>query len=118
MKDRASLRLFLAPIYVTSFYIVFSKFLGKQTLLWRSFFFFACCGSLVPSALLEFRYFIVPLVFGILHADDQPLLSLKHQRKENIAEFICFMLVNILLLFIFIYLPFHSLEGSLSRFMW
>lgn len=66
---------------------------------------------LVPTPLLEFRYFTVPYLLLLLSRpwDSQELLF---------SNLFFSMLVNAAVMYAFLYRPFRSPEGSLSRFMY
>ncbi|KAJ1819287.1 glucosyltransferase [Coemansia sp. RSA 2598] len=89
--------------------------LSRQTLvLWQLALFVCTAAVLVPSPLLEFRYFTVPYYFVRLHAR-QPSST-----RYAVAEIAWFAAINAATLWVFLYRPFtwQSEPGQLQRFMW
>ena len=78
---------------------------AKKICMHFSTFAFCLAASLVPSPLLEFRYFALPC--------SMLLLSGSGARWRTAV----FALTNILLGYVFLYRPFAAADGSVSRFM-
>lgn len=89
---------------------------GKCNLLWRIKFFLCTCAYLIPSELLEFRYFICPIVIAMIHMN-YPTWMFETKRKILYFEILAYLLLNIILCYIFIYLPVYN-EKNIIRFMW
>mmetsp|Transcript_18805 Transcript_18805/g.23823 ORF Transcript_18805/g.23823 Transcript_18805/m.23823 type:complete len:211 (+) Transcript_18805:718-1350(+) len=125
-RHKALFRQFLAPFYVVTLYITFFRFLGGQSILWRFLFFLCTCASLIPSELLEFRYFICPSVLALLHQNCstqsrslQPNLNKYFNPGVlHVVECVLYLLFNVLLCIVFVYFPITQEDGSIARFMW
>lgn len=102
----------LVPMYVFSA-VIFVRILSKkQCGLWILGWLLATCLTLVPSPLIEPRYLIVPYVIMRLYL---PTTT----RKQQITEFIFFMMVNVFTMTLFIGYPFTwAHEAGTQRFMW
>jgi len=77
----------------------------------KSAFILCTLSCIIPTPLLEFRYFAIPCSLI--------LLAKSHTRKQRLS-FICFSAaVNALVMYMFLFRPFISQDelGSLSRFM-
>ena len=84
---------------------------GKINLISKPVFWLCAFICLVPTPLLEFRYFTVPYLLL--------LLSSPWNRKELLfSNLFLSMLVNAAVIYVFLYRPFRSPDGSLSRFMY
>lgn len=92
--------------------IIMQRSLSHMHVAWRSIYFFCVFISLVPQQLLEFRYFIIPYMIFRLH-----LISPSFQ--STVIEWIMYLTVDIVTLFLYLYKPFQW-EGSseTQRFMW
>lgn len=85
----------------------------QQSLIGRlcAFCYFLCCFvALVPSPLLEFRYFLIP--FYLLH------IQLPSDTKRCLVELVVYTLINFVMIYVFLYRPFISADESTGRFMW
>ena len=102
----------LVPVYVfsaMSFVRILSK---KQSGLWIFGWLLATCLTLVPSPLIEPRYLIMPYLMMRLY---MPATT----RKQEIIEWIFYMMVNALTMTLFIGYPFTwAHEPGAQRFMW
>ncbi|KAI8079750.1 asparagine-linked glycosylation 10 [Halteromyces radiatus] len=101
------------------FYAICMKFkmmiLGSHvSLLWMLGYMMTLLLTLVPSPLLEFRYFILPFLFFSLHLPppSTPLAIL-----STLVFYVC---INVATLYIFLYRPFiwPQNPGEWQRFMW
>ena len=72
----------------------------------RWVFWMCTCICLIPTPLLEFRYFNIPVSL---------LLS---SSGLNTRSLWFFMLVNVIVVHIFVFRPFEGVDGSLARFMY
>uniref|UniRef100_A0A0B7A7B3 Dol-P-Glc:Glc(2)Man(9)GlcNAc(2)-PP-Dol alpha-1,2-glucosyltransferase n=1 Tax=Arion vulgaris TaxID=1028688 RepID=A0A0B7A7B3_9EUPU len=101
----------LIPVYMFSLYQFYSMTLHKG-LLWRIVFSFCTLACLVPQALLEFRYFIIP--FYILR------LNMKLPTvKVLMAELVFYVSINAFTVYMFTQRPFYWPENpEPQRFMW
>lgn len=102
----------LVPVYVfsaMSFVRILSK---KQSGLWILGWLLATCLTLVPSPLIEPRYLIMPYLMMRLY---MPTTT----RKQEIIEWVFYMMVNALTMTLFIGYPFTwAHEPGTQRFMW
>lgn len=85
----------------------------KTSTLWKLALAVCTAAVLVPSPLLEFRYFTVPYYFVRLHLSNATL-------KSCVFEIAWFALINSVTIWIFLYRPFtwDSEPDQLQRFMW
>jgi hypothetical protein len=87
-KQTENAKYFYTIIYFVAAYSLW-ELLGssKRTFLWRIFFFLSVCAALVPSSLLEFRYFIIPYFFIFLHSRPSAMLEIQpiheNHKKNN-----------------------------------
>jgi alpha-1,2-glucosyltransferase len=83
---------------------------NQRSTLWRIGY-FACCGLvLIPAALLEFRYFVVP--FFLL------ALNVRSSVRQAQIDTVLYLAINAITLYLFLYCPFTWPNGELCRFMW
>jgi alpha-1,2-glucosyltransferase len=142
-------RFALIPVYLVSFYFCWnslalstnmthSPFLAASRSAFRILFFFIVALCLIPTPLVEFRYFITPFYIYSLHlhlchpnANEQgpvdpsslstinpSLFVSKYDILSNISTILFYLLLNIASLYVFIYKPFIWPDGSIARFMW
>lgn len=119
-KIRALLGL---PYYVTVL-VLFSRLRRVQGPLWVTGFMIASCLSLVPTPLLEPRYFTQVVVLALLHSPptvNTPVVTLwgvkitpRHMLQLSVIGSVS---LSILLLYVFLYRPFLWPDGSVARFM-
>ncbi|KAG0055840.1 hypothetical protein BGZ83_007273 [Gryganskiella cystojenkinii] len=84
----------------------------EQTILWVIIYTVATALTLIPSPLLEFRYFIAPyLVYRI---------SMRQPRGIWLfMELLTYTAFNVFTVYMYLYKPFHwSHQEGLQRFMW
>ena len=84
--------------------------------LWILAFFGLTAATLVPSPLLEFRYFIIPFILLLL-------LLIGHGNPSNFALFtqlLAFVVINAVTIHLFLHKPFKwpNAEEPIARFMW
>ena len=99
--------------------------------------------TLVPAHLLEFRYFSPAVVIAMIYSSHTPACNMKkvfmddrnHEKKQNCFEnekktsqlfhshpylllslFTCFV-IDVLVIFIFVYRPFNWVDNTVARFM-
>lgn len=72
------------------------------------------CAVLIPTPLMEFRYYTLPVFFSVLFSHS------KWKIRNSGALVIGYVIVNALTLFVFLYRPFEWAEVPLKsqRFMW
>ncbi|KAK1320544.1 hypothetical protein QJS10_CPA03g01613 [Acorus calamus] len=102
----------LVPLYIYSWLSII-KTLGKtQRKIWVLLFVLACAAVLVPSPLIEFRYYTIPFFFLVLHSNFEDYIS------WGLMGMI-YLTVNIFTMAIFLFLPFHwDHEPGIQRFIW
>ena len=73
--------------------------------------------TIVPSPLLEFRYFVLPYLFWRLHVSPSVV---KNAKGRGVLEYLWYEIVNFVTLWIFITRPFtwESEPGKVQRFIW
>lgn len=105
-------RYHLIPLYLASYlycWFLLNKGFKLEVLqVWC--YAFVCGLVLVPTPLLEVRYFIVPLYLSLLQLDYKGICGY--------YTLIAFCFVNLITTYLFLALPFLSNDGSVSRFMW
>ena len=104
-------KLILVPGYIYCLYH-FSSLLRNNNVLWRLVFSICAFVVLVPQALFEFRYFIIP--FFIMR------LNMKLPcAKVLFIESLVFMLINLFTVYMFVEKPFlWPNSNQPQRFMW
>lgn len=112
-----TLKYLAIPVYLYSWLSILSSLAEKQKPLWIAAFFLAVAGVVVPTPLLEFRYYNIPFYFIFLHA------SITSSKKRNSILFstpVQFMCINYLTVYIFLNWTFQwsNQPGVAQRFMW
>ncbi|KAI8904378.1 alpha-2-glucosyltransferase Alg10 [Gorgonomyces haynaldii] len=104
-------RLLLVPLYaIAGFYL--TRTISRLPVYWTLLYTVCLIVTLVPSPLLEFRYFIIPFFLWRLN---QPLQLLELQS----LEFIFSLGVNLFAFYLFLFKPFEwTHEPGTQRFMW
>ncbi|OBZ89060.1 Dol-P-Glc:Glc(2)Man(9)GlcNAc(2)-PP-Dol alpha-1,2-glucosyltransferase [Choanephora cucurbitarum] len=107
-------RYVLTPIYIMSGFLNIQAFAQHNSFLFVLGYIAAVLLSLVPSPLLEFRYFIVPFLLYMTHIPPPT-----HTRRTYLALSF-YALLHIITLYLFIYKPFiwANEPEQLQRFMW
>ena len=74
-----------------------------------------CCVAavLVPTPLLELRYFILPALLLRVHSGIDV-----HQQSNSVINVSISLFVNFIVLYVFVRKPFLWPDGSVARFMW
>lgn len=81
----------------------------------------ALAAVLVPSPLIELRYFALPFLVLSLHLTPVPHhTSLPFWKRHfiDLFDICCCVLVNLAVLYVFLYRPFTWPTGQEARFMW
>lgn len=70
--------------------------------------------TLVPSPLLEFRYFIIPFLFYMVH------IPPPNQVSRTVVALVFYTLIHCVTMYLFLYRPFtwENEPNALQRFMW
>jgi len=107
-----AVRYLLVPAHLFCTYAVLRSVAARRNVLWRLVYLTCLAAVLVPSTLLEFRYFIVPFLMVRLNIPCRPL-------RHLIAELGLYVCINMATLYMFLYRPFKwdSVSG-VQRFMW
>ena len=87
---------------------------ASRNKLWQLVWWLVVALVLVPTPLLEFRYFITPFVLWFLHAAPN-LVESSPRAALGVAINV---LINAATLAVFIKRPFEWNDGSEARFMW
>ncbi|KAJ2646657.1 glucosyltransferase [Coemansia sp. RSA 1250] len=108
-----TLRFLAIPFYLAAGHLVHASMRTYASPLWQLMWAACTAAVLVPSPLLEFRYFTVPFFLARLH---MPLSSV----RLIAIEFALFVLTNAVTIWVFLYRPFKwdSEPNSWQRFMW
>ncbi|KAJ2714156.1 glucosyltransferase [Coemansia spiralis] len=101
------------PAYIYSAVAV-HRSLGRTSALWQLALALCTAAVLVPSPLLELRYYTVPFFFARLH------MPLAPSWRCVVLEILLFAAINAATIWIFLHRPFSwdSEPGRLQRFMW
>ncbi|KAI8330626.1 DIE2/ALG10 family-domain-containing protein [Chlamydoabsidia padenii] len=108
-----SVRYALTPLYYIS--MRWNRIIigSHVSVLWMIGYVFTLLLTLVPSPLLEFRYFILPFIFFCIH--------LPPPSPSNIfITLVTYSLINMCVIYLFLYRPFTWPQnpGEWQRFMW
>jgi len=101
------------PFYWFSAWHLWNQLSRRQSILWSLIYFTSLCLVLIPTPLIEFRYFILPFLFYRLHVDVP-------SSKVLIFQLIGFVGLNLLTLYVFVFRHFTWSDhpDELQRFMW
>ncbi|KAJ2911237.1 glucosyltransferase [Coemansia aciculifera] len=102
------------PLYIYAMAAINRCLVVDTAALWRLALALCTAAVLVPSPLLEFRYFTVPYFFTRLH------ISSRSTTRAVLLEVLWFSAINAVTIWMFINRPFtwSSEPGQLQRFMW
>ena len=104
-------RLLLIPGYLFTFWCVDSS-LKHKSVVWRSLYYLCVFVTLVPSTLLELRYFIAPYLLWRLNVKFSSPVSLLIELALNVF-------INAVTLYVFLRVTFSWPDSNeLQRFMW
>eukprot|EP00026_Physarum_polycephalum_P008345 Phypoly_transcript_08427.p1 GENE.Phypoly_transcript_08427~~Phypoly_transcript_08427.p1 ORF type:complete len:445 (+),score=35.78 Phypoly_transcript_08427:160-1494(+) len=101
----------LIPFYCYGFWAFKTILETKKQLLWGIFFTLATCAVILPTPLVEFRYYITPFIFLIVHLPVPPAPAIILQLLLNVS-------INIITIYGYLCKPFTAPDGSVGRFMW
>ena len=115
----ALVRYALTPLYVGSLYAV-QRLLRHQPLLVQLGLAACVAVALVPSPLLEFRYFIVPftLVLLLSEAGRGESGQGKWRMWGDVAQIAVYIVVDVVMGYVFLFRPYTWGDGSTARYMW
>ena len=113
----------MAPIYVAATRYWLADLASRQSLLWMIGYIGSSALVLVPTPLVEPRYFLVPYVLMRIHGGNDWQRADANERKRItrglVAEITWNMMVNALAMCAYLYRPFTwPSETGLQRFMW
>ncbi|KAJ2824478.1 glucosyltransferase [Coemansia furcata] len=108
------IRYVIIPLYIYAAVAINRCLCKDTTALWRLALTLCTSTVLVPSPLIEFRYFTVPYFFVRLH------ISSRSTTRTVLFEALWFSVINAATIWVFINRPFAwtSEPGQLQRFMW
>ncbi|XP_073026341.1 dol-P-Glc:Glc(2)Man(9)GlcNAc(2)-PP-Dol alpha-1,2-glucosyltransferase isoform X2 [Primulina eburnea] len=107
-----STKYLMVPLYVYSMFSIVANLAKGQKKIWVMVYILACAGALIPTPLIEFRYYTVPFYFLILHTriDDN---------KSWLILGTIYLAINCFTMFMFLFQPFSwSHEAGTQRLMW
>ncbi|XP_058099204.1 dol-P-Glc:Glc(2)Man(9)GlcNAc(2)-PP-Dol alpha-1,2-glucosyltransferase isoform X2 [Magnolia sinica] len=112
INAHCSVKYLLVPLYVYSWFSIFNVLGKTQKKIWVLLFSLACAAVLIPTPLVEFRYYTIPFYFMILHS------RIDDYRSWFLIGTL-YIAVNILTMMMFLFRPFHwSHEPGTQRFIW
>ncbi|KAI8811171.1 alpha-1,2-glucosyltransferase ALG10-A [Cladochytrium replicatum] len=102
------------PGYVAAGWLCLNSLAQQQGLLWLLGYIAAVLLQLVPSPLMEFRYYILPYFMLRLH------MPIPNSVVPLWIEFGLYAVVNLISIYLFVMKPFEwpSEPGKIQRFMW
>lgn len=100
-----------APLYVAAGVLIVSAVAEAQSPLWIAAWVTCTCVVLVPSPLVEFRYFTIPLIMLALHIQPPTV-------RQTAVAAVAWAAVNAATVWLFLMRPYAWPDGSLARFMW
>lgn len=104
----------LVPVYVYSWFSILTLLAKARRKIWVFVYFLATCAVLVPTPLIEFRYYTIPFYIFMLHSS---------VRNSGCATWLLtgtiFVCVNVFTMGMFLFRPFKwSHEDGVQRFIW
>lgn len=99
------------PLYLFFGWRCWDELGRRRSSLWKLVYALAVCLVLIPSPLVEPRYYCVPFILLHLNTSNQSACQLWIVTAV-------YMAVNALTLYIFLYHPYTWVDGSTARFMW
>ncbi|KAI8887649.1 glycosyltransferase family 59 protein [Backusella circina FSU 941] len=108
------IRYLLTPFYLASSVLNIQAIAKYTSFLELIGYMFALILTLVPSPLLEFRYFIIPFYFYMIH------IPPPQNRSRTLLALVMYTMMNAITIYLYIYKPFTwpSEPGKWQRFMW
>lgn len=107
-----STRYLLLPLYLYSWTSIFYKLVKVEKKVWVLVYFVASAACLIPTPLIEFRYYTIPFFFLVLHS---------HITKDRLWLLMGFLYasINIFTMLMFLFRPFHwDHQIGVQRFIW
>ncbi|CAO3681520.1 unnamed protein product [Umbelopsis ramanniana] len=112
-KRHWSVRYLLTPIYMACGWLCYIIIAPSVTVLFLLAFSAATALTLVPSPLLEFRYFIIPVYIFLVHIEIPSKL-------KSVLAIVLYLLINAWTIWMFLHRGFiwDSEIGRVQRFIW
>ncbi|KAI7897317.1 alpha-2-glucosyltransferase Alg10 [Mucor mucedo] len=113
-KRHWTVRYLLTPVYYVSGILNLSTFAQHTSFLVSLGYSFALVLTLVPSPLLEFRYFIIPFLFFMVHIPPPTQIS------RTLLGLALYLVIHVVTIYLFLYKPFAwpNEPNATQRFMW
>ncbi|KAJ0235079.1 Dol-P-Glc:Glc(2)Man(9)GlcNAc(2)-PP-Dol alpha-1,2-glucosyltransferase [Hirschfeldia incana] len=104
----------LVPVYIYSWFSILTLLAKNRRKIWVLVYFLATCAVLVPTPLIEFRYYTIPFYIFMLHSS---------VRNSGCATWLLigtiFVCINVFTMGMFLFRPFKwSHEDGVQRFIW
>ncbi|MFS8025527.1 putative dolichyl-P-Glc:Glc(2)Man(9)GlcNAc(2)-PP-dolichol alpha-1,2-glucosyltransferase [Helianthus anomalus] len=107
-----STRYLLVPLYVYSWASILNILAKVQKKVWVLAYFLASAAVLIPTPLIEFRYYTIPFFFLVIHC------HITNDRVWFLMGFL-YTSINIFTMGMFLFRPFHwNHEPGIQRFIW
>ncbi|KAL9232636.1 hypothetical protein vseg_007722 [Gypsophila vaccaria] len=107
-----SMRYLLVPLYVYSWLSLLDILGRTRSKIWVLAYFLACVAVLVPTPLVEFRYYTIPFFVFMLNCGIE-------ETSKWLVMGILFIGIDVFTLYMFLYRPFHwAHESGFQRFIW
>ncbi|KAI9360128.1 alpha-2-glucosyltransferase Alg10 [Pilaira anomala] len=113
-KRHWTVRYLLTPVYIISSFLNIHIFAQHTSFLVSLGYLFALILTLVPSPLLEFRYFIIPFLFYMVHIPPPTAIT------RTVIALLLYSSIHVITIYLFLYKPFTwpSEPNQFQRFMW
>ncbi|KAF8048458.1 hypothetical protein N665_2507s0007 [Sinapis alba] len=104
----------LVPVYVYSWFSILSLLAKNRRKIWVLVYFLATCAVLVPTPLIEFRYYTIPFYIFMLHT------SVRNSGRATwLLTGTIFVGINVFTMGMFLFRTFKwSHEDGVQRFIW
>lgn len=107
-----STKYLLVPLYVYSWTSILTMLANTQKKLWVLIYFVASAAVLIPTPLIEFRYYTIPFFIVVLHC------HVTNDRMWLLMGFL-YTSINIFTMIMFLFRPFlWDHEPGIQRFIW
>ncbi|CAI9264810.1 unnamed protein product [Lactuca saligna] len=107
-----STRYLLIPLYLYSWTSIFTLLAKVEKKVWVMVYFLASATCLIPTPLIEFRYYTIPFFFLILHC------RITNDRVWLLMGFI-YTSINVFTMTMFLFRPFRwDHQHGIQRFIW
>ncbi|KAJ0244062.1 Dol-P-Glc:Glc(2)Man(9)GlcNAc(2)-PP-Dol alpha-1,2-glucosyltransferase [Hirschfeldia incana] len=104
----------LVPVYVYSWFSILTLLAKTQRKIWVLVYFLATCSVLVPTPLIEFRYYTIPFYIFMLHS-----CVISNSCTTWLLIGTIFVCINVFTMAMFLFRPFEwSHEDGVQRFIW